>query len=852
MYNLKTEDICWISGIKNCLEAAKSHLKDKTIWHNFAQTQNSLRKGFGFSEIQVMIPKNLITERQDRIEVYIRNTLNALIYLSIPKNGNSFKFNWKGNLKLFGYSIRNFNYEIAAMFYNYSVLYFNQALSLSSSRNPEELKSALKFIRLSCWGFKEASKATSKCLENGTPVQELKANELKANFSVSLALGYIILSKVLKDSISKFSNNEKDSFRYTVYLRLKEAYSDLSKIEGNQFKDSKNIKELLLIHQNYHFGEILIEKANHFGQEHKNQLTTGYIGYQIAYLRILNNILASQKKLKININDQDLLQFLDKAHFMIGKLSDLEKENNGIYKAKIPDDKEILSFTETIHSIKPLVQENVNFFDPGIFSIFKGEKSFSYRSAENGLELLLNKSKDIVNSLIEDVERKKQRVYLDHNINGILSILRFDEHSENNKRLREILDSYGGLKGFKDLRRQIETLFQQNNNLAISLKNKIEKDVKEDNFFNKSYGIQIVSLADPGNNIFTSFQTHGVSLTSSSKKDQELIEQLKMNEPFLEKLERERSNMMTTSQIINNNVLGKELYEQDQLLRQNYENVLKRKQLEFNSAYNNDTFVELLSPVLLNKTTLNNLYKEIGDKMEKNTEELKALIGKFYQELDKIVAISIQASNSFDPSMFAEAKKSQDYFSKIHCLHELYSSMLNSVERNTELLEQGKVIEQVLDDFLVSKNIQRDEMKNNQNVYEKTNLNSYSYVSPRQGDGYVPPQIYQGYEQNKYQGTDPQNGTYGDNPYHYLNQGIPQTTYYDNQYGRIDHQNANQPYYNPNYPLACPPPNPNQSEVYNKNNINLPPSIPQGNPYYNQPHNPHNQNPYGNHYQGPY
>ncbi len=63
--------------------------------------------------------------RQSKIEEYIRILFSLNIHFEIPKNRSAYQFGLKGNHNKNLFTNANFYYEIAGMFYNYSVLYFN-------------------------------------------------------------------------------------------------------------------------------------------------------------------------------------------------------------------------------------------------------------------------------------------------------------------------------------------------------------------------------------------------------------------------------------------------------------------------------------------------------------------------------------------------------------------------------------------------------------------------------------------------------------------------------------------------------------------------------------------------------
>lgn len=77
------------------------------------------------------------------------------------------------------------------MFYNYSVIYFNQALELMKNNNdPKALKQALKFFRIGLWGFKECKKNVQNSTATGLLPPEFQTNDLDSAINLCEAYAY--------------------------------------------------------------------------------------------------------------------------------------------------------------------------------------------------------------------------------------------------------------------------------------------------------------------------------------------------------------------------------------------------------------------------------------------------------------------------------------------------------------------------------------------------------------------------------------------------------------------------------------------------------------------------------------
>lgn len=165
----------------------------------------------------------------------------------------------------------------------------------------------------------------------------------------------------------------------------------------------------------------MIEKSRHFEALHKEKITGGDIGLQIAYLDFLKEILVDLKKHSKGLEDKEITSLIEEGGKEVDKLEMLRHENSEIYKAVVPQRKDLPEIPESEHKITPLDQPHVKTFLEDMFNVFAGRKSSYHRQLENDFELVASQNKQNLRALVEDIEKKRIGVYSKYKIDVMIN-----------------------------------------------------------------------------------------------------------------------------------------------------------------------------------------------------------------------------------------------------------------------------------------------------------------------------------------------------------------------------------------------------------------------------------------------
>jgi hypothetical protein len=104
----------------------------------------------------------------------------------------------------------------------------------------------------------------------------------------------------------------------------------------------------------FHLAQILLEQARDFEKVHLEKLTGGEIGMQIAYLDFLKDTMPELKRGAKEANNKEVEALYEEALKETNKLELVKHENNEIYKAPVPQRKDLPAIPESEHKVTPL------------------------------------------------------------------------------------------------------------------------------------------------------------------------------------------------------------------------------------------------------------------------------------------------------------------------------------------------------------------------------------------------------------------------------------------------------------------------------------------------------------------
>jgi hypothetical protein len=670
--------------------------------------------------------KPTITIMQEKIEQYIQILYNFTIHFEIPKKKPvAYQIGWKGESGSICINA-NFYFEIACMYYNYSVLYFNQGHQLLAEKDPKAYKTALRYFRIALWGFQEIQNCILKCVNTGTFPDELKSMEVNACYQLCLAYGYKCLYLFLQSHFATFTQDQINTLHRTVFSEFNKACFSLDQIKGKQFVDFKMLKMMVRTHQNYHLGWLYYNKACEYAQRHKDNVSEKHLGTQIAFITGLKQNLKEIENALSVLKDQESQSLLNDINGMVKKLKDLELENNKVYKNVIPGLDKLPLGEDSEQKVKPLDQPQVKKKLDDLSKICAGKYSGYYKQLENDLNLSINKNKNNLNALIENIEIKKLNEYKKNNIDVILRMVLSGTEESLENRIKEIQKIYGGLHGYENIIKDLEKMGSENDAKAKKIKSIIEQDHIRDKEFHGQYGIKVLGIKEASNGLLENFMRHGTTLTGLRKKDAEIFEIYGRHKNLLKdidsgKINKDLENMQTG---IQNSEDVQNLVNKHQLLNQIFKIHVDPKKKNLFDFLKSQNIENILQDVFFNNRRADDVFKELNDNLADKIEEFRNMIEQMKKALGKITEIAEKINKDMSNNS-SSLTYQQTLLSDINEVHLLYSMLLNNMEMHDNLLKGANCLEQIMNDYLLSKDTQKQEIIKNLNNFTGVNISDF-------------------------------------------------------------------------------------------------------------------------------
>lgn len=720
--------ISHLQEIDKILKINKHNLAEFPILRDCATELDTLKSQISFASTKdVPVQKANTTTIQEKMETYIKLLFNISLYIEIPKKKDFYNFEWKGNIKKGEFVIRDFYYEISAVFFNLAVVYFNQAYGLLKGEKLDELKLALKYFRSALWSFNESNKSIRKSFQNGTPVPELSFSYIQACFNTCSAYGYRTLYLILKPNFSNFSADQQLSFHKSAYESYEKVNKSIDESKNFPFCCGEQEKIRLANYQIFHFLSTLYKRAKDAELAHKEKLTGGFNGQQIAFLEWMKGPVDDFKKnIKVAV-DQETADLIKSAEIEIAKLKDLKLENDQVYSAKIPAIKDLPQIVDSEYKVMPLDQPHVKTKDERLTPLGKKLKSSEFKNLENDFELVMNKNKQNLNALIENVQKTKIGIYQKENIDVLLRIADSNGESiELDTKLKEITQVNGGSTGYKNAVESLKKFSESNDFKTRELKKLIEEDVKADRLFLTQFGYKLFGLDIPGNQLVSGFEKHGIALTSLRQKDQELMAEFPSILQILTKIENgslmeELKNMKDS--IVQSDELAN-LVKKDKMIQEIIRLHLKPTEQTLNDYIEKSNTKALIQEIFFNNKTTDEIYKQINENVSNKIEEFRDMIEGLVKALNKMKELA-QSINSKMGSSANSLGLQQRILSDVNNAQLYYTLVLKNNVSNESLFKNGEFLEQILKDYLLSKELQKEEILKNLNAFQNLNLGDF-------------------------------------------------------------------------------------------------------------------------------
>lgn len=657
--------------------------------------------------------KPLITIRQEKLETYIRLLFNLAMHFDIPKKWSvPFNFKWGGNISYSKFTNANFYYEIACVFYNYAVMYFNQGLQLMA--DPSQVKANIRYFRLAMWGFEQAEKATARCVSTGNVVPELTGANIQSSKAIATAFAYRVMYQALREKFPTFTIEQRTSFHKNSYQEAFRASALLEKANGEQFVEKQKIRKQIGSFKIMHICSILLEKAKEYGALHQEELSRGHIGVQIAFIENMKEMRGELKEAAEWTKDAEIVELLKAVDAQITQLPKLQLENKEVYKAAVPARDKLPAIPESEFKITPVEQPNVKTLLDDIPAEFK---SSLFNQVESNFGLLISKNKDSLNAAFEGLSKRKLEIYQKHNVNALVRMAGgTDEELE--QKVKQITQTFGGYQGYAKQLAQLNKSLQENDVQTRAIVSMIEKDDFEDQTFYQSYGIRVLGLKDPSNPFMKNFERHGIALTSLKQRDKDLTKEFERLTPILNKLDQgtflsevQGLKSQVTSSEDMKNLLAKVNGLEEMLkthIEPQREQILQELRFSTSPASIQQIF-------FLNKCA-DDTYTALNEEMQTKVEDFlnkNEKVGKVVDVIGQLAAKVNSTTQLDDGKLNLQQKALTDVNNAIL----LYQAVANDLEMHDNVRKNCLVMNQLLDDYMISKKMQKQEIMNNINAF---------------------------------------------------------------------------------------------------------------------------------------
>ena len=449
--------------------------------------------------------------------------------------------------------------------------------------------------------------------------------------------------------------------------------------------------------------------AEDYKEKHEEKVTGGFIGWQLGYLNALKECYDNLRNHSSALlkTQGDLFKACETV---LKTRSKVELENKEVYKAQVPPKKDLI-LPEPANKLKSLERPNCKTLLPELKKSFKNKKSRNFNRIIADLEVVISTNKNNLFVLIKRVSKKKMFVYQDNKIDTLLSSVSQSSTKKVLDNLNSITKEYGGYMGYLQLSDNLQKLFSKNDEKAKNIMRKIQQDRDQDHAFQRSTGMRIPSLKESNPEVVQQFEKHGIALTQCKKKDKEVLADF---EKYSEVLRRAEDNEFQKSLHELSQGLGKvegadQLAKIDGVVTGWFDGRILPKKQEILDYYKSLDLQEMVVNIFMNRFSEEQTYLDLNGKLEQKTADINENIEKQHSLLNKMSETATKVNTQIQ-SHKALLEKKQALVSDINGAHLLYQMLLNNIELHSNIERALDLIEQSLNDYFVSKEMQKKEL----------------------------------------------------------------------------------------------------------------------------------------------
>lgn len=243
----------------------------------------------------------------------------------------------------------------------------------------------------------------------------------------------------------------------------------------------------------------------------------------------------------------------------------------------------------------------------------------------------------------------------------------------------------------------------------------------------------MIGIKDSNNGLLENFTKHGITLTALRKRDAEAIKKFQQFSEFLRNIS--SGNALQSFDSLKLNIKNSENYKQlvqkNNLLKDIFQVHLEPSHKKIVEEIQSIDLQQTLHDVFVNKRGRGEVLQEFSEKVGEKIQEYRnqvEMVRKGFQKIDLIV----QEIKKEYPDAFSQMNYQQKFISDLKELHLLHQTLLNNLELHDNLKKGGQVLYQIMGDYLLSKDVQKEEIMKNQTMWKGYNFNNFG----QQGQGW--------------------------------------------------------------------------------------------------------------------
>lgn len=130
---------------------------------------------------------------------------------------------------------------------------------------------------------------------------------------------------------------------------------------------------------------------------------------------------------------------------------------------------------------------------------------------------------------------------------------------------------------------------------------------------------------------------------------------------------------------------------------------------------------QVLEQVFFNKRQRGEVFEEFEEKIGEKIQEYRNQVELVRKGFQKMEVILQNLKNEF-PDQLSSMNYEQKFYSDLSDLKLLYQTLLNNLELHDNLKKGGEVLQQILGDYLMSKDVQKEEILRNKTMWQGMNF----------------------------------------------------------------------------------------------------------------------------------